>query len=355
METDYWDAFICHASEDKEDFVRPLAIELSSNGLKIWYDEFSLKLDDRLSQKIDQGLKDSEYGIVVLSKSFFKKEWTQTELSALQTKSIHAGKKVVLPVWYNISKEEIASYSPLLSDTFALSNKIGIKAIASKIVTQIKKHQKPNTANAQPFIDVEKSIEPERLMIEDDYLDKILFEISNPDTCPLVLESSIKKFEKLTRDRIMVNNYKTWKIIHQLILKDNYDFTVLALITLRNIINNDKTESELIRKGMITDVDRLRELEIQHLDDRIKDDVFYVLKNLYNIIEFSSYARQRILFAIRNIHSDNSYVNYVSKFLDFFINNKGYNSEIMAELEDLMKSNDDKVGKRAQSIYDELN
>lgn len=69
-----WDAFICHASEDKESFVRPLAEELSRRGLRIWYDEFTLKVGDSLRKSIDRGLAESDYGIVVLSPNFFQKK-----------------------------------------------------------------------------------------------------------------------------------------------------------------------------------------------------------------------------------------------------------------------------------------
>jgi len=44
-----WDAFISHATEDKDRFVRPLAHALTTLGAKVWYDEFSLKLGDSLS------------------------------------------------------------------------------------------------------------------------------------------------------------------------------------------------------------------------------------------------------------------------------------------------------------------
>ena len=63
MDIKQWDAFISHASEDKETFVRPLAVALRALGLKIWYDEFSLRLGDSLSRSIDKGLADSTFGI----------------------------------------------------------------------------------------------------------------------------------------------------------------------------------------------------------------------------------------------------------------------------------------------------
>ena len=37
-----YEIFISHASEDKDDFVRPLAQALVEEGLSVWYDEFEL-------------------------------------------------------------------------------------------------------------------------------------------------------------------------------------------------------------------------------------------------------------------------------------------------------------------------
>lgn len=38
-----YDAFVCHASEDKDAFARPLAERLREQHIEVWYDEFSLK------------------------------------------------------------------------------------------------------------------------------------------------------------------------------------------------------------------------------------------------------------------------------------------------------------------------
>jgi len=69
-----YDVFISHSSADKDDFVRPLATELQNLGIKVWFDEFELKIGDSLRRSIDQGLINSRYGIVVLSSSFFKRD-----------------------------------------------------------------------------------------------------------------------------------------------------------------------------------------------------------------------------------------------------------------------------------------
>lgn len=118
-----YDAFISHASEDKVDFVRPLAEKLLSSGFKIWYDDFQLQVGDSLRRTIDKGLANSRFGIVVLSPSFFAKNWPQYELDGLVTKEIN-GEKVILPVWYKVSKDEVMNYSLSLADKVALQPSI---------------------------------------------------------------------------------------------------------------------------------------------------------------------------------------------------------------------------------------
>ena len=100
-----FDVFISHASEDKDEFVRPLASALTSLGLKVWYDEWTLTIGDSLRQKIDEGLLASDYGIVVLSRNFFIKKWPQAEFDGLFAREM-AGRKVILPVWHDVKTVE---------------------------------------------------------------------------------------------------------------------------------------------------------------------------------------------------------------------------------------------------------
>lgn len=119
LEVEY-DAFISHASEDKDELVRPLAEKLREEGFSIWYDEFQLKVGDSLSRSIDKGLANSKFGIVVLSPCFFAKNWTSHELSGLVAKEMNGG-KVILPLWHKVSKNEVMKYSPTLADKLALN------------------------------------------------------------------------------------------------------------------------------------------------------------------------------------------------------------------------------------------
>ncbi|AWV34456.1 toll/interleukin-1 receptor domain-containing protein [Paenibacillus odorifer] len=115
-----FDLFISHASEDKESFVRPLALALQKLKVTVWYDEFSLKPGDSLSKSIDTGLINSSFGVVVLSEAFMRKSWTDYELKSLVSKEIAYG-KVILPIWHNITKEDLLKFSPFLADKYALN------------------------------------------------------------------------------------------------------------------------------------------------------------------------------------------------------------------------------------------
>jgi hypothetical protein len=114
-----FDVFVSHASEDKDAVVRPLAHALREAGLTVWYDEFELRIGDSLRRKIDAGIARSRFGIVVLSKPFFAKGWTAYELDGLVTLAV-SGKQVLLPLWHEISKDEVVAASPSLADKIAL-------------------------------------------------------------------------------------------------------------------------------------------------------------------------------------------------------------------------------------------
>lgn len=133
-----YDVFVSHASEDKDEVVRPLAIALKDLGLKVWYDEFELKIGDSLRKKIDKGLANSRFGIVVLSKDFFRKGWTNYELDGIVSKAV-SSEQIILPIWHNITKQELLGFSPSLADKVARSTTTHtVEEIANEISELIK-------------------------------------------------------------------------------------------------------------------------------------------------------------------------------------------------------------------------
>ena len=147
-ETTEWDLFISHASEDKDAFVRPLANALRGAGLKVWYDEFTLTIGDSLRRKIDYGLAHSRYGVVIISTSFLQKKWPQDELDGLMARERN-GHKVILPIWHEISYEEILQASPILAGRLASDSKKGLDQVIEDILAAIsgKDHSRPDTGS----------------------------------------------------------------------------------------------------------------------------------------------------------------------------------------------------------------
>ena len=132
-----FDVFISHASEDKEAIVRPLAAALEERGLVVWYDETELRVGDSLRRKIDAGISRSRFGLVVLSKPFFRKGWTSYELDGLVTRSVDGG-QVLLPLWHEISKDEVIAASPSLADKVALRTAdYSVEEIADELASVI--------------------------------------------------------------------------------------------------------------------------------------------------------------------------------------------------------------------------
>lgn len=133
---DAYDVFISHASEDKDSIVRSLANELVDQRLKVWYDEFSLRIGDSLRQKIDRGLARSRVGLVVLSPAFIGKGWTNYELDGIVTRTV-SGEQILLPIWHNITKQQVIDFSPSLADKVARSTATHTVAEIAEEIAQL--------------------------------------------------------------------------------------------------------------------------------------------------------------------------------------------------------------------------
>lgn len=133
-----WDVFISHATEDKEAVAIPLRNALVALGVTVWLDKTELVVGDSLRRKVDQGIRSSRFGIVILSKPFFGKGWTNHELDGLVTRTV-AGEQSLLPIWHQITAADVRGYSPSLADRVALSTEsMAIDEMASQIATVIK-------------------------------------------------------------------------------------------------------------------------------------------------------------------------------------------------------------------------
>ena len=129
--------FISHASEDKDAFVRPLAEQLRSNRVEVWFDEFTLTVGTSLRTSIDLGLSRSRFGIVVLSPSFFGKSWPEWELSGLVQRHLSGSRNVILPIWHGVDKAAVAGYSPSLADIVGVRTSDGLEHVVRRLLKVI--------------------------------------------------------------------------------------------------------------------------------------------------------------------------------------------------------------------------
>jgi RNA-directed DNA polymerase len=135
------DVFISHASEDKAEVAKELADRLIAEGITVWYDEYSVRLGDDLLHKIDEGLVNSQFGVVIFSPNFFaaKKTWTPREYSGLVAGEDVDKEKRIIPVWHKITREELYRKSPTIANRLALlTSKMTIEEMAKKIAERVR-------------------------------------------------------------------------------------------------------------------------------------------------------------------------------------------------------------------------
>lgn len=73
-----YDVFLSHSSKDKP-VVRPIAERLRNDGLKVWFDEWEIKLGDSIPVKIEEGLEHSRVLVLCMSAHAFGAGWPQLE------------------------------------------------------------------------------------------------------------------------------------------------------------------------------------------------------------------------------------------------------------------------------------
>lgn len=138
-----FDIFISHASEDKDEIARPLAQQLTARGFNVWLDEMEICVGDSLRRSIDSGLANSRFGVVVLSPSFFQKEWANKELDGLVARE-DGSATVILPIWHKVCRDDIAKFSPPLADKLAALTSKGLPHVVDQVVRAVASRKKLN-------------------------------------------------------------------------------------------------------------------------------------------------------------------------------------------------------------------
>ena len=110
-----YDVFVSHANDNKQSFVDSLNAGLRRLGINVWYDSSILDWGDDWKTQITDGLEKSRFGIVVLSPQFIGREWTTKELTELLNRQNERHEKVVLPLLYNLTVDDMKVKFPDLA------------------------------------------------------------------------------------------------------------------------------------------------------------------------------------------------------------------------------------------------
>lgn len=238
-----YDVFISHATEDKEDFVRPLSDALTNLGYRVWYDEFTILVGDGLRRAIDKGILNSRYGIVVLSKAFFKKGWANYELDGLLQIDIdNMDEGMILPIWYNINRKDVVSYSSSLANKYAINTD-------GKNIDQILKELEKKLGDYFYSVDNNRNIVRSDNKVNIDILNRdkrfqlitsfIEHRLFNKEKCVITSDSTIYPYTQ-NFNALKFNHWQSNKGIIQLVRHVAYDMEDGQLISTKNeILKND--------------------------------------------------------------------------------------------------------------------
>ena len=123
--------------------------------MDVWYDEYALTIGGSLLQSISKGLRECHFGIVVFSPNFFLKKWTITELEGLFARET-VEKKLILPVWHKLGRDEILAEYPPFADRIASKSSDGVPRVVSDTCKAIQASRRTQEINSPIFSKLEE-------------------------------------------------------------------------------------------------------------------------------------------------------------------------------------------------------
>ena len=109
-----------------------------------------------MREKIDDGLKKSRFGVVVLSPNYIAdgKYWTKAELDGLfQMESVNG--KTLLPIWHELTKKEVLNFSPIIANKKAMSTAMMTpQEIAEELIKLLPEETKEQADNLKEELEI---------------------------------------------------------------------------------------------------------------------------------------------------------------------------------------------------------
>jgi hypothetical protein len=361
------DVFICHASEDKDEIAVPLANKLNNLGVSVWIDKYRLRWGSSLFRKINEGLRNCRYGIVILSKSFFSKEWPEVELEALFSFMVSTGNELILPLRHKIRQEEITRNYPLLSGRLSYSSDVGVDTLAHDLVQILREDNKSvYTQNEQLISNDLDEINTNRLNYKkfQDVSEKELMSCISKinSTNHELREPGWRRLEKLALTKTLWNHDEIWQALNQILQNSHRQFLDNALMILKRMLSLAKEVSDSNINYASTETNRRYKDKISRII-QASDSIWVEYKpDAIQILEFITSEKERFTIywqAWKNnvieIIDDLQYRGSYQSFFRYLTSaREEYKNEIEPQLSEMMEDPDARVAKRAQQMYHEL-
>lgn len=262
--------FVSHASEDKQRFVLNFAEKLRSQGIDAWIDRWEMLPGDSLVDKIfEEGIKNAQAVIIVISKNSIKKPWVREELNASMVKKISTGSKLIPIVLDNCDVPEC-----LKSTVWEPINNINnydaeLRRIIMSIYGMI---DKPPIGEVPRYVNTMINQFPNLTKI-----DSILFKI--------VCENAIKR-----NDVDAITSQSIFEEVSKLNIGYSEFLESLEILYRRNYIKGFKTISGDIPLFDVTvhGFDQYVRMYVNGFEDIVKKTCFYIVNNQGNNIKIAS-------------------------------------------------------------------
>lgn len=158
--------FICHASEDKEDFVEHLVSELQ--GVNLFYDKYSLMSGDFIGATIHEAISESSGAVVIISENFIGKTYPENELKLILSKLLKEDNYKFFPISLEVGVEKIKGRYKLFDDVWCQEferSREGAESLARQILDGV---GIPSQDNVQRSIDLSfKEVKGSLLKVKD--------------------------------------------------------------------------------------------------------------------------------------------------------------------------------------------
>jgi hypothetical protein len=128
-----WDVFLSYARIDGETVGDALRQHLDDLGVRVWFDEITIKAGKSQALQMDKGLQKARAGVVLLTPAYLVgRFWTERELGAL----LH--KDTLIPVLHDVTFSQVAEYSGILPDLAGFETaRDSLETIAQKIAAAV--------------------------------------------------------------------------------------------------------------------------------------------------------------------------------------------------------------------------